>query len=51
MVDIAVTFGADKTKAKQELKTALELEMNLVNVNEVQSFPNIAKNGKKSIGI
>ncbi|XP_043465793.1 neprilysin-2-like [Leptopilina heterotoma] len=33
MIDIAVDFGADETKAKWELKKSLELEMNLVNIS------------------
>ena len=32
MVDIAVILGADKARAKKELKESLEFEMKLANV-------------------
>lgn len=36
MVDIAVIFGADREKAKTELRESLEFEMKLANVHLAQ---------------
>lgn len=40
MVDVAVIFGADRSRAEKEMKDSLEFEMQLANVSslEFQSF-------------
>lgn len=36
MVDVAVIFGADRSRAEKEMKDSLEFEMQLANVSSLE---------------